>query len=45
MFSFNPPKRSEITVRYQGTVESATQMRGTMASPVQSGTFVATRKW
>jgi hypothetical protein len=44
-FSFSPPKHPEIMVRYQGTLESATQMRGTMASQVQSGTFVATRKW
>ena len=43
--SFSPPKHPEVTVGYQGTLESATQMRGTMASPVQSGTFVATRKW
>ena len=44
-FSFSPPKHPEITVRYKGTVDSATSMHGTMASEVQSGTFAATRKW
>jgi hypothetical protein len=43
-FSFHPPQRPDITVRYQGTVESNNLIRGTMASEVQSGTFVATRK-
>jgi hypothetical protein len=43
-FLFHPPQRPDITVRYQGTLESATQIRGTMASEVQSGTFVAVRK-
>jgi hypothetical protein len=43
-FSFHPPQRPDITVRYQGTLESNSQMRGTMASDVQSGTFVAVRK-
>ena len=43
-FAFHPPARPEITVRYQGTLESANQMRGTMESQVQSGTFVAVRK-
>ncbi len=43
-FAFHPPQRPDITVRYQGRLESATQMRGTMASEVQSGTFIATRK-
>ena len=43
-FAFHPPQRPDITVRYQGTLESANQMRGTMASEVQSGTFVAVRK-
>ena len=43
-FAFHPPKRPDITVRYQGTMESNNQMRGTMASEVQSGTFVATRQ-
>jgi opacity protein-like surface antigen len=43
-FSFHPPQRPDITVRYQGTLESSNQMRGTMASEVQSGTFVAVRK-
>jgi hypothetical protein len=44
-FSFSPPKHPEITVRYQGTLDSSDRMHGTMASEVQSGTFVATRKW
>ena len=44
-FSFSPPKHLEITVRYQGTLDSAQRMHGTMVSQVQSGTFVATRKW
>jgi hypothetical protein len=44
-FAFHPPQRPDITVRYQGRLESATQMRGTMASEVQSGVFVAIRKW
>ena len=43
-FSFHPPQRPEITVRYEGMLESANQIRGTMASQVQSGTFVAVRK-
>jgi hypothetical protein len=43
-FSFHPPARPDITVKYQGKVESAVQIRGTMSSEVQSGTFVATRK-
>jgi hypothetical protein len=43
-FSFHPPQRMDITVKYQGVLESANQIRGTMASEVQSGTFVATRK-
>lgn len=43
-FSFHPPQRSDITVRYQGTLENANRMRGTMASEVPSGTFTATRK-
>jgi hypothetical protein len=43
-FAFHPPQRPDITVRYQGTLESANQMRGTMASEVQSGTFLAVRK-
>jgi len=43
-FTFHPPARPEITVRYQGTLESANQIRGTMDSEVQSGTFVAVRK-
>jgi hypothetical protein len=44
-FSFSPPQRPEITVRYSGTLDSPTKMHGTMASEVQSGSFVATRKW
>jgi hypothetical protein len=44
-FLFHPPSRPDITVRYQGRLESATRMRGTMASEVQSGMFVANRKW
>jgi len=43
-FAFHPPQRTDITVRYQGTLENANQIRGTMASEVQSGTFVAVRK-
>lgn len=43
-FSFHPPQRPDITVRYQGTLESNNRMSGTMASEVQSGTFVAIRK-
>lgn len=43
-FAFHPPQRPDITVRYQGILESATQIRGTMASEVQSGTFVAVRQ-
>jgi hypothetical protein len=43
-FFFHPPARPDITVKYQGALESSVQMRGTMASEVQSGTFVATRK-
>lgn len=43
-FSFHPPQAPEVTVRYQGTMESSSRMSGTMASEVQSGTFVATRK-
>ncbi len=43
-FAFHPPQRPDITVNYQGTLESVNQIRGTMASEVQSGTFVAVRK-
>ena len=43
-FAFHPPARPDITVRYHGTLESANQIRGTMESEVQSGTFVAVRK-
>lgn len=43
-FSFHPPQRPDITVRYQGNLESPSQIKGTMASEVQSGTFVAVRK-
>jgi hypothetical protein len=43
-FLFHPPVRPDITVRYQGKLESGSRMSGTMASEVQSGTFVATRK-
>ena len=43
-FSFSPPKHPEVTVRYEGTLEAANRMRGTMASEVQSGTFTAVRK-
>ena len=43
-FSFHPPHRSDITVHYRGTLESGSRMSGTMASEVQSGTFVAVRK-
>ena len=43
-FFFHPPVRPDITVKYQGKLESSGQIRGTMASEVQSGTFVAARK-
>jgi hypothetical protein len=43
-FFFHPPVRPDITVKYQGKLESSGQIRGNMASEVQSGTFVATRK-
>ncbi len=43
-FAFHPPQRPDITVRYQGKMESNNQIRGTMASEVQSGTFTAVRK-
>ncbi len=43
-FWFSPPQRPDITVRYEGKLENPNQMRGTMASEVQSGTFVAARK-
>ncbi|SPE31808.1 exported hypothetical protein [Candidatus Sulfopaludibacter sp. SbA3] len=43
-FLFHPPGHPEVTVRYQGKLESAGQMRGTMVSEVQSGTFVASRQ-
>jgi hypothetical protein len=43
-FAFHPPQRPDITVRYQGKLESANQIRGTMTSEVQSGTFTAVRK-
>ncbi len=44
-FSFSPPKHPEITVRYQGTLDSAAHMHGTMSSQVQSGSFAAKRVW
>jgi hypothetical protein len=44
-FRFHPPQRPDITVRYTGTLRTATSMDGTMASEVQSGTFTAVRKW
>ena len=43
-FSFHPPQRPDITVIYEGNLESANQMRGTMASEVQSGVFTAVRR-
>ena len=43
-FAFHPPQAPNVTVRYQGKLESNNQMRGTMASEVQSGTFTAVRK-
>ena len=43
-FFFHPPARPDITVKYQGKLESSGQIRGAMASQVQSGTFVAVRK-
>jgi len=43
-FSFHPPQRPDITVRYQGRMESSNRMHGTMASEVQSGTFTAVRR-
>jgi hypothetical protein len=44
VFAFHPAKHPEITVRYQGTLEADGQIHGTMASEVQSGTFVAARR-
>ena len=43
-FAFHPPQAPNVTVRYQGKLESANQIRGTMASEVQAGTFTAVRK-
>jgi hypothetical protein len=43
-FAFHPPQAPNITVRYQGKMESTNQMCGTLASEVQSGTFTAVRK-
>jgi hypothetical protein len=43
-FSFHPPQRPDITVRYEGTLETNSLIRGTMASEVQSGTFTAVKK-
>jgi len=43
-FWFTPPMRRDVTVRYQGRLENANLMRGTMVSEVQSGSFVAVRK-
>ena len=43
-FAFHPPQRTGITVKYEGTLETPTRIRGTMASEVQSGTFTAVRK-
>lgn len=43
-FAFHPPQRPDITVRYAGKLASPTELRGNMASEVQSGTFVAVRK-
>ena len=43
-FAFHPPQAPNVTVRYQGKMESTNQMRGTMDSEVQSGTFTAVRK-
>lgn len=41
-FAFHPPERPDITVRYEGVLEG-NKIRGTMASEMQSGTFVAVR--
>jgi len=43
-FSFHPPQRQDVTVRYEGTLENANQIRGAMSREVQSGTFVAIRR-
>ncbi len=43
-FWFHPPQNMQVTVRYTGKIESTNQLRGTMASEVQHGTFVAVRK-
>lgn len=43
-FSFHPPQRPDITVRYEGNLESANRISGAMASEVQSGTFTAMRQ-
>jgi hypothetical protein len=43
-FWFHPPQHTEVTVRYTGKIQSGNQLRGTMHSEVQAGTFVATRK-
>lgn len=42
-FAFHPPQRPDITVRYEGVLEG-NKIRGTMASEMQSGTFVAERQ-
>ena|ERR1035438_1767202 len=43
-FFFHPPGHPDVTVKYQGRLDSSVRMGGTMASEVPSGTFVATRK-
>ena len=43
VFWFHPPQRPDITVKYQGKLETKDLIRGTMASEVQSGVFTATR--
>jgi len=43
-FLFHPAGHPEISVRYTGKVDSSGEIRGSMVSEVQSGTFVAVRK-
>ncbi|HWC95473.1 MAG TPA: hypothetical protein VG456_01955 [Candidatus Sulfopaludibacter sp.] len=42
-FLFHPAGHPEINVRYQGKLDAKGEIRGTMVSEVQSGTFVAVR--
>jgi hypothetical protein len=43
-FLFHPAGHPEISVRYSGKLDASGQIRGSMVSEVQSGTFVAVRK-